>query len=143
MNPIHLLPIDFYNICFNTIPASKSKFSKLHLSLRFSPPKPVIMFFLPQVCHMPHPAHSPRLMTRIILEEGYAPHSPNRTVSPISCHSCPNKFPVTHFSVTLSLCSFLIIRYRVSHQYKTSVKTSLLFFINVVFSVGKQEGKRF
>ena len=38
------------------------RFSKLHLSLRFSHQKPVLMFLLPHVCYMPHPAHPPRLM---------------------------------------------------------------------------------
>ena len=64
--------------------------------------------------------------------------------SPVTfCHVCPNNNADTYFSCTLSLCSFLNVRYQVSHLYKTSVKTTLLFLINIMFLVGKQEEKIF
>ena len=141
MNPVHVLANDFFKICFKTIPVSKSRFSKLHLFLRGSPQKPVLMCV---ICP-----------TQLILldwwPELYLKKSMRPTLlivlflrSPVTfCYLCPNNFPDTHFSGTLSLCSFLIIRYRVSRLYKTSVKTTLLFLINIMFLVGKQEDKRF
>jgi hypothetical protein len=55
----------------------------------------------------------------------------------------PNILLSTLLSNTLSLCSYLSVRYQVSHPYKTTGKIIVLYLLNFVFLDSNLEGKRF
>jgi hypothetical protein len=85
------------------------------------------------------------LINRIILGEecrSYSlslfrlPHSPV-----MSSLLGPNIFHSTLFSNTLSLCSFLRMRYQVSHPYKTTGKITVLYTFNLYFWIANWKTK--
>jgi hypothetical protein len=103
--------------------------------------------FSPLRAIYPRPSHPPRL--------GYSNYTCQRVqitklliaqFSPLSCQliSLPSKYPLsTLFSNTLSLCSSLYARYKVSHSYRTTGKIVVLYILILMSSTAdeKTEGE--
>jgi hypothetical protein len=118
-------------IHFNIILPSTPRSSKWPLSIRSPHQNHVRTYLVPHTCHMPRPSHSFRFnhpsniwwgvqTKRSPLYSGF--HTPV-TSSVLG----PNILLSTLFSNTLSLCSSLNVRDKVSHPYKTTGKYTILY----------------
>jgi hypothetical protein len=83
------------------------------------------------------------LMTRIILGDEYRSLS-HLLHSPVASSLLgPTSLLSTLFSNTLSRCSSLSVRDQVSHPYKPTCKTAVLYTLIFVFLDSNLEDKRF
>ena len=121
INPVHVLPSNFFKIYFNIILPSTPTSPKWFLFSGFPPPKPRM-----SLSSLPYMPHTPSisildLIKRIILGEEYKPSGfslcsflqPTVTSSLLSI----NIFLSTIFSNTLWFCSFMNVRDN-SHTHK-------------------------
>jgi hypothetical protein len=59
LNPVHILPYDFFKIDFNINLPSTLKSFKMSLPLSFTNKNPVYIFHISHACYMPQPSHTP------------------------------------------------------------------------------------
>jgi hypothetical protein len=132
MNSVHILPSYFCKIHHTIIFPSMPRSSKWSLSFRFPHWKHLCIFLsLVSLYHIPHPAHPPWLVTRIICVKQYKLHSSllRNFLQPTFLFPflCPSSFFSTLFWNTLRPGLLLNVADQVPHADDTALSEFCIF----------------